>query len=60
MKTLTGRRKLIAGSAVQLLLNYCQLPGKNSCDILNGFRYISRYFKVFIYLFIELFLAKTH
>jgi len=50
MKTLTGHSKLTAGSIVQLLLNYCQLSDKNSPDISKDFRYISRHFKIFIYL----------
>ena len=50
MKTLTGHRKMIAGSAVQLLLNYCQMPNKISRDISNDFRYISDISKfLFIY-----------
>jgi hypothetical protein len=50
MKTLTEHRKLIAGRAVQLLLNYCKLSDKTSCDISKDFRYISDISKfLFIY-----------
>jgi len=50
MKKLTGHRKLIEESAVQLLLNYCQLSNRNFRDISKDFRYISDISKfLFIY-----------
>jgi len=48
-----------AVGSVRRFLQYCQLSNKNSRDISRHICNFSRYFKIFIYLFIARFLVLT-